>query len=197
MKNSIISILIVLILFSCDRIDTDDLVVRNPYLILGNISACNVNSFRPFLRVSDDSIDINNDLIYDFKLFTDDVYIDDCDEFYENCPPEVICDCWPIIYYDYSILNKSDIEIAMDSKYNYPLQLIEGDTINDNNFWASKYFNILFHNDAEIGEYGHWTEQHEGYLGIRLVENKDTIYGWLIMELDSLKITLKEIALQK
>jgi hypothetical protein len=62
------------------------------------------------------------------------VFIDGCENFYENCPPGEICDCWPTIFTDYKIKLRHDFEIAVNSD-STSREFSKGDTISANNIW--------------------------------------------------------------
>jgi hypothetical protein len=183
-----IPFILILTCFSCDK---ENVSPNDSFLIVGDTTDCLYYKFPNGLYFGSDTglLNINLDSKSELRFKIISVFIDDCDEFYENCDSTEICDCWPTVYMDYVIdlFNNTDIAINKDSTY---LELHELDTISANSIWSPYLkFPFLRSYPDDLG----WDQLGEFYIGFRNT-NQDTTYTWLKMELVNARFLVKSLA---
>ncbi|MBN1970249.1 MAG: hypothetical protein JW870_12845, partial [Candidatus Delongbacteria bacterium] len=96
MKQTLLTLSFLAIIMICCEKD-DDGFNRSSFLIVGDSVNCKHMNFNPDLVYSSpvDTLDIDFDYNKDVIFSRNSVYIDSCEEFLANCPPNVICDCFP------------------------------------------------------------------------------------------------------
>jgi hypothetical protein len=195
MKQPIILMgILILLLTSCEKDDGSIKTIRNSFLIVGDTTGCNHFDYTPDIVFDSESdlFDINFDGKYDVEIEINDVFID-CDEFLDTCPPDVICDCWPTIYIDYIINLASGIEIAIDTDSTIH-EFMLNDTISDSNIWTSHTKYPLFHRTPYDVN---WIGYYELFLGLRKIQNLDTLLSWINIRIENPDLYIKEAAIQK
>src|SRR4030043_769525 len=202
MKRIVAIISLSLVIFNCENNediirDLSEDIPKNNYLIIGDTTNCEYISGNPIMSIYAiqnvrvyDSIDVDNDFIYDF-VFNFVYQYDDCSDFV--CDSGIICDCWPINYKYQGFINHRDFEAAYDTVRYYPLRFIEQDTISGKNIWVNQDFNCLRSFGFGGGNNGHWKDATNGYLGIRKTKNNDTCYGWIYIEYTVTNLEVKKI----
>ena len=190
-KTILILFLSMFALLSCEDNDINPNFTRYNFLVIGDTNNCNYIDYSPDLIFNSplDSFDIDSDNVYDIKFIIDDIFIDNCDEFFENCEPEELCDCWPTIYTDYIIKLNQNIEIAIkpDSTcYKFDI----GDTLSFKNQW-SDHLKYSFY-QRKPG-----TEDLEQIIGIRKAINNDTLLAWVTLKINNEGIIIDESSIQK
>jgi hypothetical protein len=140
-----------------------------------------------------DSLDIDFDYKKDVLFSRNSVFIDSCEEFLANCPPDVICDCFPTIYTDYNIELTNDIEIAINNDSTIH-EFAVNDTISNKNKWSKNLRYPLYHRDIADP---FWTGSKEYFIGFRRAQNIDTLYSWINIEINNSGFIIKELAVQK
>jgi len=194
MKQTIILTgIFILLVTSCEKNDDTDKNRRNSFLIVGDTTGCIYYDYNPDIVFDSgsDSFDLNLDGIFDFEVKINDVFID-CDES-DTCPPDVICDCWPTIYIDYLINLANGIEIAID-KDSTVHEFILDDTISCNNIWTSHTKFPIFHRTPYDVN---WIGYYELILGLRNIQNLDTLLSWINIRIENPDLFIKEAAIQK
>lgn len=168
---------------------------RSAYLIVGDSVNCTHTSYKPGLVFGSlvDSFDIDYDFEKDLIFSRNSVYIDDCEAFLANCPPNLICDCFPTIYTDYCINLANTIEIAVDHD-SAVHQFLVNDTISNKNKWSHTIKHPLYHRDIYDP---YWTGSKEYYLGLKVIRNEDTLYSWVNISISNYGFTVKESVIQK
>jgi hypothetical protein len=194
LKQTLIAILILLpFLLSCEK--NDDTTIRSSFIIVGDSLNCVYVNYNPDLVFSSnqDSFDINFDTKHDVEFSINSVYIDDCEEYLANCPPDFICDCFATIYADYNIDLSHSIEIAIDNDSTIH-EFIVNDTISENNEWSEITKYPLYH--REIAD-PYWTGSNEVIIGLRKIQPPDTLYSWIRLGIENAGFIVKELAIQK
>jgi hypothetical protein len=120
-------------------------------------------------------------------------YIDSCEEFLANCPPNVICDCFPTIYTDYNLEMINDTEIAIDNDSTLH-EFSINDTISNKNNWSKTVKYPLYHRDIADP---YWTGSKEYFIGFRSTQNLDTLYSWTNIGINNSGFVINELAIQK
>jgi hypothetical protein len=181
MKN-LLSILVgtVFFLLSCNK-EKKETAITKPantfnYVIAGNTDTSQINyyQFSPVKVLkfaSQDSIDFNNDSIYEI------VFNCTLGSFYCDAPG----DCFPDPYFDFSVKLANNIQfIDTVEKYGggYIDTLSLSDTINSKRNWSRHKQITFFHNGA-YSQYGLWDNPRDHYVGFRIFQNTDTLYGWM------------------
>lgn len=191
LKTLLLVFTLIILLTSCGKDDEPIKVSRVSYLIAGDTLNCLYNNYN--LSPDSNSIDINMDNVTDFALLKEIRIVDDCEDFYENCPPDVICDCWPNIYIDYFINITGNAEIAIDTDSKLHAFSLN-DTISNKNTWTcgSKF---RLGNGFLLGM--QMDPYYELLLGLRIVDEQDTLYSWLEIRVEERGITKVESAIQE
>jgi hypothetical protein len=179
------------LILACEKKDV--ILVRNNYIIAGDSVDNKYINFNPdpVFNSESDSFDVNFDNKFDVSFKLNSVFIDDCEEFFANCPPEYICDCWPTIYTDYLIGLASNTEIAIDkdsSVYEFAIK----DTISNKNIWSNRVKYPLYHRTID----SYWTGSYEIILGIREIQTTDTLYSWIHIRLENSGVLITKIGSQ-
>ena len=197
MKKSFIGIIgILIILISCKKTENTNEIqkTRQPFLVIDDTSNCNYISFDSnILEREKDSIDLNFDNKKDLEFLIEDTMIDNCDENLANCPPDAICDCWPYYATNFYINLPDTIEIAVDSNMNIK-KFNANDTISNRNKWVTGDKIYLFQSTYIFQSY---SETTNNILGLRTVNNLDTIYSWIHIKYEESNIKIEEISTQK
>jgi hypothetical protein len=194
MKQTLISIsFLVALLLCCEK--NDDIFDRSTFLIVGDSTNCRHVNYNPDLIFSSfvDSLDIDFDYKYDIAFSRNSVFIDSCEEFLSNCPPNVICDCFPTVYTDYNLELANNVEIAIDNDSTIH-EFLLNDTISNGNKWSVNVKYPLYHRDIADP---YWNGSKEFILGLRVSQNVDTIYSWIRIGIDNSGFLIKELAIQK
>ena len=183
------------LIISCERNDEPIKEVRNSFLVVGDTLNCKYVDFNPDILFDTemDSFDINFDNKFDVEFIENSVFIDDCEEVWENCPPDAICDCWPIIYTDYIINMTNNTEIVID-KDSTLHEFYINDTISKSNIWTRHTKYPMYHRTLYDTN---WSGFYELILGLRKIQNPDTLYSWLSIRIENSVIIVKELAIQK
>jgi hypothetical protein len=155
-------------------IDTTTNIYYN-YIIAGD-TGFNVfyNVFSPPLRLEPtgelfyvwDSLDINNDRLYDLKFYIAGTSNDLTGFGY-----------WASLY----PINNN--QIACSKINSLPDTLNLGDTIANELYWSDSASGILTYKKDQSEFQGNWTDIENKYLAFRLLNN-DTTYGWLKMDVN-------------
>jgi hypothetical protein len=203
-----------LFLFGCDKNSDQDII--EPEIILSGILNEKMNLQKLDLIIEPaevgcltykitDSVDIDLNDSYDLLIHLLYVKPDSTGRICCDCPlNDPLCECFPntgtrLRYM--SNLN-SEYEILIDENravHNRGLikKCSYGDTINKSKYWLNDkelvfYYTSFHPND----EYGNWALANDGYIGIRRINDVDTCYGWISIELtDTCRIV--EVALQQ
>lgn len=166
---------------------------RKTFLIIGDTIDCNYFESDSLLMLSqNDSIDINFDEKNEIEFNIVDTVIDNCEEIFNNCPPGAICDCWPYYLEKYIIKVPNDYEIV--TKEDSTIRKFEiGDTLSNENIWV-KGIPIIFY----TGDIAEPMENENNFiLGIRNIQESDTIYSWIKIAIINHEIGIKKITTQK
>jgi len=184
---------LITILCCCEN--NDDLTKRSSYIIAGDSLNCTYINYIPDLVFDSslDSIDITDDYRKDVEFSTKSLFIDTCEAYLANCPPNVICDCLPTIYTDYIITLANSMEIAIDNDSTIH-EFVLNDTISNLNKWSKTVKYPLYHRNISDPN---WTGAKEYILGLRVAQVVDTLYSWLRMEIDNSGFIIKDVAIQK
>lgn len=154
-----------------------------PVVVCGDTKGVNIYTRNTLMVLKKDSLSLNSNGSYDFKILFD-YCKTDCSTF--QCPPNVICDCTETVERnDYLIKIGNNVEIAVDSTNIFPLQLTLKDTVSNKLRWSKNKELILIHN-VPTSRTGRWEYNKDGYIGIRICNQKDTLYGWVNLSLKSL-----------
>jgi hypothetical protein len=194
MKKTLLALcFLVTILFCCEK--DEDGFTRSSFLIVGDCLNCEHTDYDPDLHYCSwvDSLDIDRDYKKDLLFSRDSVFIDDCEEFLANCPPNVICDCFPTLYTDYNIELANDSELAIDNDSTIHEYAIH-DTVSNKNQWSKNTKYPLYHRSISDP---FWTGSKEYFIGIRILQNRDTLYSWINIEINDSGFVIKEMAIQK
>jgi hypothetical protein len=139
-------------------------------------------------------LDLNNDGIFDLQLSTSYFYDDDGTEFSQSAIAQV--------------MGLNGLEIAGDDN---PFKLIFGEPIDNDlpwltgmgilattSFWYTCYSSACENGSWGSGEDGFWLEESDGFLGFRMMQDADTIYGWLRLSVDLFNyIEVKDFAYEQ
>ena len=191
----LLAIILFFLIIACERNDDPVIPSRDPYLVVGDTNNCLFRIYNPEINFNSesDSFDIDFDLRNDLEFRVNDVFIDDCEEFLNNCPPDVICDCWPTIYTDYIVNLSFDMQIAINNdstNYNF----IEGDTISNLCIWSDQTkFPIIRRTPYDVNRTG----SYNLILGLRKINNHDTLYCWIKLRIENPGIYILGSSIQK
>jgi hypothetical protein len=194
MKQTFFSMCFLLVLLlSCEK--NDDTISRTSFLIVGYSINCEYINYSPDLvfNSASDSFDINFDNKYDIEFSINSSFIDNCEEYLANCPPNVICDCFASFYTDYSIDLSDNIEIAIDNDSTIHAFVIN-DTISTINKWSKNTKYPLYHREVSDPN---WTGSYEVIIGLRKIQRPDTLYSWIKIAIENSGFIVKELAIQK
>lgn len=136
-------------------------------------------------------LDLNRDGIKDVQFR----YISEFHQPVYNCEGIDCCAPWGSSRCE--IQSLSNLEMASNNQSsNEPLQLAYGDTINKHLFWA-RYSGLKMF--AAGGLNNGWnTNNNQNFMGFRLIEKSDTVYGWLRLNTPNAdKIEIYEIGIEK
>lgn len=168
-------------LISCEKEPSSDIPLNESALtlVVGDTSSCDLFDFEGCIYLFSDtgSVDINNDDVADIGFTTLD-FLDDCEEFYKNCDTTMICDCWPVIYREYYVHLTSNTEIAINPD-STARKFSLSDSLSYKTSWACFAKYPLLKIDPINLQWSH----NKFYLGFRNVENADTSYSWINLEL--------------
>jgi len=194
MKHILLSFSFLAALLICCEKD-DDGFKRSTFLIVGDSINCRHVNYNPDLVLSSlvDSLDIDFDYKNDILFSRNSVFIDSCEEFLANCPPNVICDCFPTIYTDYNLELTNNVEISIDNDSTIH-EFSLNDTISNKNIWSKIVKYSLYHRDIADP---YWTGSKEYLLGLRRTQNVDTMYSWINFAINNSGYLIKELAIQK
>ncbi len=182
MKQTLLTLsFLVTILICCEK--DDDGFDSPSYLIVGDSLNSEHMNYNPDLVYSSlvDSLDIDFDNKKDVLFSRNSVFIDSCEDFLSNCPPNVICDCFPTNYTEYNIELTNDIEIAIDNDSTIHEYAVN-DTISNKNKWSKNVKYPLYHRDIADP---FWTGSKEYFIGLRSTQNLDTLYSWINIEINN------------
>lgn len=186
-----------IILFSCEK--KDDEIVKNEFkrksfLIINDTINCNyVNYDSKILNYEKDSIDLNFDSKNDMQFITEVLYIDDCEDFLVNCPPDVLCDCWPYWETNFYLNLPKNVEITVDLSHNVE-NLNLNDTLSNQRLWIHKD-KILIHQCRYVG--GEFSPPINVNVGLRTMANEDTMYSYIKMLFEKSRLKINSIVTQK
>jgi hypothetical protein len=194
MKKPLLTLSFLAAIITCCEKDHEGFK-SSSFLIVGDSINCDYINYNPDLVFSSslDSLDIESDYKTNVLFSINSVFIDSCDEFLANCPPNVICDCFPTIYTDYIIELTHDLEIAIDCDSTIH-EFAINDTISINDKWSRKVKYPLYHRGVSDP---FWTGSKEYFLGLRITHNEDTAYAWINIEINNTGFLIKELAIKE
>jgi hypothetical protein len=194
LKQTLLTLSILAAILTCCEKDNDGFK-KSSFLIVGDSINCDYKKYNPDLVFSSlvDSLDIDFDFKRDVLFSRNSVYIDSCEEFLANCPPNVICDCFPTIYTNYNIELINDTEIAIDNDSTIHEFTIY-DTISNKNKWSKIVKYPLYHRDINDP---YWAGSKEYFIGFRSTQNLDTSYSWINIGINNSGFVIMELAIQK
>lgn len=121
------------------------------------------------------------------------MFIDDCDEFLANCPPNLICDCFPTLYTDYIIELTNGLEIAINNDSTIH-EFAINDTIINTDKWSIKVKYPLYQRDISDP---FWTGSKEYFVGLKTTHNVNTAYAWINIEINNTGFIIEGLAVKE
>jgi hypothetical protein len=178
-------------------------------LIAGDVLSDSINYFEflPYIKVKGRRIGVDTNYTYNDSVSIDldndnrpDLHYKYYMRYLESCcnnPGTIDC-CMPSVSIECQLKTELNVEIATKIFYNnrIPVVFHVGDTIDCKSDWHS--YNVFTpFSFAGMGEL--WdSNRHNNYMGIRIIENNDTLYGWIRLNtLKSTSIELYDYVLEK
>ena len=203
-------IIVLSIINSCTKRDSEIIKTPNNFVYAGVTDDLSYTDYVPdivikgtrngnvtnYLYNDSITIDLNNDNIDDLQF----TYYKKFESF-ECLPP---LDCMPEAERKLSIKTLSNLEIACDSiiapyySIFLPICFQINDTINNAKIWRGQ--NIMFlrrDNFSELNGAGYWYEKIDRYIGFRIKQDNNTIYGWIQLDTKNDCILLDNFAIEK
>lgn len=194
MKKPILTLSFLAAIITCCEKDNEGFK-SSSFLIAGDSINCDYINYNPDLVFSSslDSLEIESDYKMIVLFSKNSVFIDNCDEFLANCPPNVICDCFPTNYTDYIIALTNDLEIAIDIDSTIH-EFSINDTISIYDKWSKKVKYPLYHRSVSDP---FWTGSKEYFLGLKTTHHVNTAYAWINIEINNTGFIIKELAIKE